>query len=129
AGAAARAGRSGARTRRRRAGGGVGGDGTPGGAAARLGGGESVGVVTPAPVPAVPGPEALPLTVLHEDRDLLVVDKPAGLVVHPAAGHARGTVVNARLHHGRDLSGVRGDLRRGIVHRAGEATSCFLLAT
>ena len=61
--------------------------------------------------------EDLPLGIVYEDRDLVVVDKPAGMVVHPAAGHAGGTLVNALLHHVRDLSGIGGEQRPGIVHR------------
>jgi 23S rRNA pseudouridine1911/1915/1917 synthase len=69
------------------------------------------------------GPEAIPLAVLFEDRDVLVIDKPAGLVVHPAPGHPGGTLVNAVLHHCADLAGVGGVLRPGIVHRLDRGTS------
>ena len=104
-------------------------DGQPARSALRLRGGESVRLTVPAPAPATPLPEALPLRVLHEDADLLVVDKPAGLVVHPAAGHAGGTLVNALLHHVKDLSGVGGVLRPGIVHRLDKETSgCLVVA-
>ena len=104
-------------------------DGKPGRASLRLKGGERVEVSVPPPQPAVPEPEDLPLTVLHEDRDLLILDKPAGLVVHPAAGHARGTLVNALLHHVSGLSGVGGVLRPGIVHRLDKETSgCLVVA-
>jgi 23S rRNA pseudouridine1911/1915/1917 synthase len=104
-------------------------DGKPGRAALRLKGGETLSVTIPPPEPAIPEPEDLPLTVLHEDRDLLVLDKPAGLVVHPAAGHARGTLVNALLHHVKGLSGVGGVLRPGIVHRLDKETSgCLVVA-
>jgi len=97
--------------------------------ALRLRGGETLEVFIPPPAPAVPQPEDLPLTVLHQDRDLLVLDKPAGLVVHPSAGHARGTLVNALLHHVRGLSGVGGVLRPGIVHRLDKETSgCLVVA-
>jgi 23S rRNA pseudouridine1911/1915/1917 synthase len=103
--------------------------GRPGRASVRLKGGEQVEVSVPPPESAIPEPEDLPLTVLHEDRDLLVLDKPAGLVVHPAAGHARGTLVNALLHHVRGLSGVGGVLRPGIVHRLDKETSgCLVVA-
>ena len=61
--------------------------------------------------------------IVHDDADLVVVDKPAGMVVHPAAGHADGTLVNALLHHVRDLSGIGGELRPGIVHRLDRGTS------
>ena len=67
--------------------------------------------------------EALPLTVLYDDKDLAVVDKPAGMVVHPAAGHDRGTLVNALLHHVSGLSGIGGRERPGIVHRLDRGTS------
>jgi 23S rRNA pseudouridine1911/1915/1917 synthase len=67
--------------------------------------------------------EELPLPILYEDGDLVVVDKPAGMVVHPAAGHPRGTLVNALMHHVKDLSGMGGELRPGIVHRLDRGTS------
>jgi 23S rRNA pseudouridine1911/1915/1917 synthase len=92
-------------------------------AGAMVRGGEHVVVSVPAPAPAAPRPQALPLVVLYEDADLIVVDKPAGMVVHPAAGHAEGTLVNALLHHVGDLSGVGGQLRPGIVHRLDKGTS------
>lgn len=85
--------------------------------------GDVVRIVIPAPAPAAPRPEALPLAVLYDDADLVVVDKPAGMVVHPAAGHADGTLVNALLHHVQDLSGIGGELRPGIVHRLDRGTS------
>ena len=85
--------------------------------------GQRVGVELPAPRPAEPAAEALPLTFLYEDSDLVVVDKPAGMVVHPAAGHSSGTLVNALLHHVKDLSGVGGEERPGIVHRLDRGTS------
>ncbi|MFN2302043.1 MAG: RluA family pseudouridine synthase, partial [Gammaproteobacteria bacterium] len=68
-------------------------------------------------------PEAIPLEVAFEDDALLVVNKPAGMVVHPAAGHGSGTLVNALLHHVKDLSGVGGEMRPGIVHRLDKGTS------
>jgi 23S rRNA pseudouridine1911/1915/1917 synthase len=71
--------------------------------------------------------EALPLPILYEDSDLLVVDKPAGMVVHPAAGHASGTLVNALLHHVDDLSGIGGEKRPGIVHRLDRGTSGLMV--
>ena len=85
--------------------------------------GDVVRLEIPAPAPATPRPEAIPLDVLYDDADLLVVDKPAGMVVHPAAGHAEGTLVNALLHHVQDLSGIGGELRPGIVHRLDRGTS------
>ena len=73
--------------------------------------------------------EAIPLVVLFEDADLIVVDKPAGLVVHPAPGHPKGTLVNALLHHCRgELAGIGGVLRPGIVHRLDRGTSGVLVA-
>jgi 23S rRNA pseudouridine1911/1915/1917 synthase len=77
----------------------------------------------PEPVAPSAVPEDLPLTVLYEDADLVVLDKRAGMVVHPAAGHERGTLVNALLHHVDDLSGIGGELRPGIVHRLDRGTS------
>jgi len=71
--------------------------------------------------------EAIPLSVLYEDGDLLAIDKPPGLVVHPAPGHPSGTLVNALLHHVRDLAGIGGELRPGIVHRLDRDTSGVLL--
>ncbi len=85
--------------------------------------GEVVIVDVPDPSPATPVPEALPIDVLFEDSDVIVVNKPAGMVVHPAPGHAAGTLVNALLHHVDDLSGVGGELRPGIVHRLDKGTS------
>lgn len=77
----------------------------------------------PAPTTAVPEPEALPLRIVYEDPDIVVLDKPAGMVVHPGAGHSSGTLVNALLHHVKDLSGIGGELRPGIVHRLDRGTS------
>ena len=71
--------------------------------------------------------EDLPLPILYEDTDVVVIDKPAGMVVHPAAGHDRGTVVNALLHHIDDLSGIGGELRPGIVHRLDRGTSGVMI--
>ena len=85
--------------------------------------GDRVTVDVPAPEPPDASPEPLPLVVLHQDADLAVLDKPAGMVVHPAAGHTSGTLVNALLHHLPDLSGVGGELRPGIVHRLDRGTS------
>ncbi|MFZ5442937.1 MAG: RluA family pseudouridine synthase [Myxococcota bacterium] len=96
-------------------------------ASQRLQGTEEIVVEIPAAAPAEPEPEALPITVIHEDRDLLVIDKAAGMVVHPGAGHASGTLVNALLHHVKDLRGVGGELRPGIVHRLDKDTSGLLV--
>ncbi len=86
-----------------------------------------VEVQVPAAAPADPQPEALPLSILHDDEDLVVVNKPAGMVVHPAAGHASGTLVNALLHHVRGLSGVGGRERPGVVHRLDRGTSGLMV--
>jgi 23S rRNA pseudouridine1911/1915/1917 synthase len=81
-------------------------------------------VCIPAAVPAQPQPEAIPLAILYEDAALLVIDKPAGLVVHPAPGNAAGTLVNAVLAHaGEELTGIGGEQRPGIVHRLDKDTS------
>ena len=85
--------------------------------------GDHVSIELQAPVPASAQPENIPVPVLYEDTDLLVVNKPAGMVVHPAAGHSSGTLVNALLHHVDDLSGIGGELRPGIVHRLDKGTS------
>jgi 23S rRNA pseudouridine1911/1915/1917 synthase len=85
--------------------------------------GDVVDVTLPAPIDAAPAPQDLALDIIHQDADLIVVNKPAGMVVHPAAGHADGTLVNALLHHVRDLSGIGGELRPGIVHRLDKGTS------
>lgn len=92
-------------------------------ASGRVVGTETLIVDVPAPVAVTPQAEALPITVLFEDRDVLVVDKAAGMVVHPGAGHQQGTLVNALLHHVEDLQGVGGELRPGIVHRLDKDTS------
>lgn len=89
----------------------------------RLRGHETISVQEPAPVAAEPEAEALPLTVLYEDRDVIVLNKAAGMVVHPGAGHRSGTMVNALLHHVDDLQGVGGTLRPGLVHRLDKDTS------
>lgn len=93
----------------------------------RLRTGETVELVIPEPAPSDVLPEAIPLSIVFEDEHLLVVDKPAGMVVHPAAGHSSGTLVHALLHHCRDLSGIGGVLRPGIVHRLDRDTSGLLL--
>ncbi len=90
--------------------------------------GESIVVRLPAPVAAAPAGEDIPLAIAFEDDDLIVVDKPAGLVVHPAAGHAGGTLVNALIAHcGASLSGIGGVRRPGIVHRLDKDTSGLLV--
>jgi 23S rRNA pseudouridine1911/1915/1917 synthase len=71
--------------------------------------------------------EAIPLTIIHEDDDLVVIDKPANLVIHPAAGNPTGTLVNALLHHCKDLSGIGGVARPGIVHRLDKDTTGLMV--
>jgi 23S rRNA pseudouridine1911/1915/1917 synthase len=90
--------------------------------------GQAFDVDRPAPVEARAVAEDLPLAIVYEDEDVVVVDKPAGMVVHPAAGHTSGTVVNALLHHVDDLSGIGGELRPGIVHRLDRGTSGIMIA-
>ena len=91
--------------------------------------GQTYRVSVPPVRAAGPEPEAIPLTVVHEDAHLIVVDKPAGMVVHPAPGHAGGTLVNALLHHcGPGLTGVGGVARPGIVHRLDKDTSGLIVA-
>ena len=85
--------------------------------------GLAIRVTVPAPEPAELVAESLPIDILHDDADIVVIDKPAGMVVHPAPGHARGTLVNALLHHVSGLSGVGGKERPGIVHRLDRGTS------
>ena len=90
--------------------------------------GERVVVALPAPVPAEPEGEAIPLEVVYEDDALIVVDKPPGLVVHPAAGNQTGTLVNALIAHcGPSLSGIGGVMRPGIVHRLDKDTSGLMV--
>ena len=98
----------------------------PGG---KLKGGEEISVTLPPPAPSEAIPQEIPLKVLYEDSHLIVIDKPAGLVVHPAPGHQQGTLVNALLHHCHDLAGIGGELRPGIVHRLDKDTSGVMVAT
>jgi 23S rRNA pseudouridine1911/1915/1917 synthase len=93
----------------------------------RLRPGQEVVVLVPDPIPAAPAPEVIPLRVVYEDPHLLVIDKPAGLVVHPGAGNPSGTLVNALLGRVSDLSGIGGVLRPGIVHRLDRGTSGLLV--
>ncbi len=104
-------------------------DGVKSKAGTKLRGGEKICVVLPEPVAPTAQAEDIPLTVLYEDAALIVVNKPAQLVVHPAPGHQGGTLVNALLHHCKDLSGVGGELRPGIVHRLDKDTSGVMVAT
>ena len=85
--------------------------------------GERVTVEIPDVTPATMAGEALPLEIVYQDADLAILNKPAGLVVHPGAGHPSGTLVNALLHHITDLSGIGGESRPGIVHRLDRGTS------
>jgi len=89
--------------------------------------GDQIEVDVPPPSPSEALPEAIPLDILYEDAHLLVVNKPAGMVVHPAPGHPTGTLVNALLHHVKDLAGIGGTLRPGIVHRLDRDTSGLLV--
>jgi 23S rRNA pseudouridine1911/1915/1917 synthase len=104
-------------------------DGKPVKAGARLKGGEDLVISLPEPAPAAAISEEIPLNILYEDPLLVVVNKPAGMVVHPAPGHHQGTLVNALLHHCQDLSGIGGELRPGIVHRLDKGTSGVMVAT
>ena len=103
-------------------------DGLPAGAKDRPQPGAAIAIALPPPEPTEIAAEAIPLAIVHEDADLLVVDKPAGMVVHPAPGSPSGTLVNALLHHlGDGLSGVGGRARPGIVHRIDKDTSGLLV--
>ena len=95
----------------------------------RLKAGDQLTVLIPDPSPVELVPQAIPLDVAYEDEDVIVVNKPVGLVVHPAPGHPDGTLVNALLHHcGQSLSGINGQLRPGIVHRIDRDTSGLIIA-
>ena len=94
----------------------------------KLKGAENISVEIPPLQVAEPLPEAIPLEVLYEDSDLIVINKQAGMVVHPGAGNSSGTLVNALLAHCTDLSGIGGELRPGIVHRLDKDTSGVLVA-
>jgi 23S rRNA pseudouridine1911/1915/1917 synthase len=98
-------------------------------AGARLRPGDRVDVRIPPPAPSRAEPQAMELAVLFEDAHLIVIDKPAGLVVHPAPGHPDRTLVNALLARCPDLTGVGGELRPGIVHRLDKGTSGVMVAT
>lgn len=93
----------------------------------KVSGGDSISLEIPDPAPAETPAQDLPLRIVYQDTDIVVVDKPAGLVVHPAAGHADSTLVNALLHHVKDLSGVGGQTRPGIVHRLDKDTSGLMV--
>lgn len=98
-------------------------------ASRKLDAGDCIAVVVPPPVEAVPKPENILLDIVYEDDDLVVINKPAGLVVHPGAGNPTGTLVNALLYHCKEsLSGIGGVMRPGIVHRLDKDTSGLMLA-
>ncbi len=104
-------------------------DGKAAAKSCRLAGTETVAVTLPEPEPIEAEAQDIPLAVVYEDADVIVVNKPAGLVVHPAPGHPDGTLVNALLHHcAGSLSGVGGALRPGIVHRIDRDTSGLIIA-
>lgn len=86
-----------------------------------------IAIELPPPVPPIPQPEDIPLNVLFEDSDILILNKAPGMVVHPAPGHASGTLVNALLHHCPDLAGIGGVVRPGIVHRLDRDTSGLMV--
>ena len=91
--------------------------------------GDVLEVTLPEPEPVEAVPQNIPLDVVYEDDDVIVVNKPVGMVVHPAAGHPDGTLVNALLYHcGKSLSGINGSLRPGIVHRSDRDTSGLIIA-
>ena len=95
----------------------------------KIAGGETVEVTLPEPEPIDAVPQNIPLDVVYEDGDVIVVNKPSGMVVHPAPGHPDGTLVNALLYHcGESLSGIGGALRPGIVHRIDRDTSGLIIA-
>ena len=95
----------------------------------KLAGGEDIAVTLPEPEPVEAVPQDIPLDVVYEDADVIVVNKPSGMVVHPAPGHLDGTLVNALLYHcAGTLSGIGGALRPGIVHRIDRDTSGLIIA-
>ncbi|MCW2277230.1 RluA family pseudouridine synthase [Heliophilum fasciatum] len=89
--------------------------------------GEHILVQPPEPAPTELVPENIPLDIVYQDQDVVVINKPAGLVVHPAEGHGSGTLVHGLLYHITDLSGINGELRPGIVHRIDKDTSGLLV--
>ncbi|MFC0214178.1 RluA family pseudouridine synthase [Paenibacillus chartarius] len=94
----------------------------------KLGAGDRVVVTVPEPAGVDIDPEPIPLDIVYEDPDVIVINKQRGLVVHPAPGHTSGTLVNALMYHCRDLSGINGELRPGIVHRIDKDTTGLLMA-
>jgi 23S rRNA pseudouridine1911/1915/1917 synthase len=94
----------------------------------RVNAGDEIAVTVPPAEPATPGPEDIPLSIVYEDADIIVIDKPRGLVVHPAAGNPTGTLINALLAHcGASLSGIGGVRRPGIVHRLDKDTTGLMV--
>ncbi len=102
-------------------------NGRPAKAGMALKPGDRISLTIPEPTPTELRPEAIPLHILYEDADVIAIDKPAGMVVHPAAGHQSGTLVNAVLHHFPGLEGVGEGGRPGIVHRLDKDTSGIIL--
>lgn len=103
-------------------------DGAQASAKAKLKAGQVITLEIPPPVPADPQPEDIPIEIVYEDSDIVVINKQAGLVVHPAPGHSSGTLVNAVLFHcGRELSGIGGTIRPGIVHRLDKDTTGLIV--
>ncbi|CDN45051.1 MULTISPECIES: RluA family pseudouridine synthase [unclassified Paenibacillus] len=102
--------------------------GRPAKANYKLSEGDLLQVAVPEPQAAEIVPEDIPLDIVYEDGDVIVINKPRGMVVHPAPGHSSGTVVNALMFHCKDLSGINGMLRPGIVHRIDKDTSGLLMA-
>jgi len=89
--------------------------------------GDQIEVVLPPPEPSALVPESIPLHIIFENNDLMVVNKPAGMVVHPAAGHSSGTLIQAALAHAPELEGIGGEIRPGVVHRLDKDTSGLIL--
>ena len=102
-------------------------DGLPAKPSAKLREGQLVHVIIPEPAPSWLEPQPMPLDVVYEDQDALVIDKPAGMTVHPGPGHRDGTLANAVLAHCPDLAGIGGSIRPGIVHRLDKDTSGLLV--
>lgn len=96
-------------------------------ASQKVNNGEKITITLPPPTPICLTPEDIPLNIVYEDNDVLVIDKPAGLTVHPAPGHRTGTLVNAILAHCPDLAGIKGSIRPGIVHRLDKDTSGLMM--
>ena len=93
----------------------------------RLEGGERIEVQIPKPIQSQLVPELIPLEIVFENKDILLVNKPAGMVVHPSAGHSTGTLVHAALAHAPDIQGVGGEIRPGVVHRLDKDTSGLII--